>query len=98
MFAPSGVLVVMFSCETGMAILESGIRAERASKRRPLPLHVRDDPVVDEFGDLEVVLLEHDHMAVTADASLLQSNEVGLYAGRWRCAHSKTSQRDASAW
>src|SRR5262249_16945156 len=79
-FAPSGVSVVMLRCDTGMAILERE-GEPGASKRRRLPLHVRDDPAVDEFGDLEVVLLDHDHMAVTADAPVPQSNEVGLYAG-----------------
>jgi hypothetical protein len=38
----------------GKAVIRpTGIRAGRASKRRRLPLHVRDDPVVDEFRDLE---------------------------------------------
>jgi hypothetical protein len=42
------------------------------------PLHVCDAPVVCEFGDLQVVLLEHDHVAVTANAPLLVDNQLEL--------------------
>src|SRR5688572_10482905 len=42
--------------------------------------HVVLDPVHDELDHVVTVLLEHHHVAVAADADLLEANEVGLDA------------------
>src|SRR5271155_1894474 len=38
------------------------------TKESTLLLHVLDHPIIDEVGDVEVVLLDHHHVAVAADA------------------------------
>src|SRR6516225_9377027 len=44
-------------------------------------LHVLLHPFVDHAGNVEIILLNHHHMAVAADASVLQANILGLYTG-----------------
>jgi hypothetical protein len=44
-------------------------------------LHVLHHPFVDHAGDVEIVLLDHHHVAIAADAFVLQADEFGLDAG-----------------
>src|ERR1700724_2384139 len=41
-------------------------------------LHVLHHPLVDQMRDLEIVLLDHHHVAVAADALVLQADVLGL--------------------
>src|SRR5262245_43407895 len=52
--------------------------AQRGTRRRPRrSAHVALQPVVDQPGDVEVVLLDHDHVAVALDALVLQPDALG---------------------
>ncbi len=44
-------------------------------------LHVLLHPLVDQMGDVEVVLLQHHHVAVAVNALVLQADVLGLDAG-----------------
>src|SRR2546422_9809463 len=47
----------------------------------PTPsLHVFLDPFVHESRDLQIVLLDHHHMAVTTDTLVLEPHVLGLHA------------------
>ena len=46
-----------------------------------LSLHILPQPLVDEAGDLQIVLLQHHHVTVAEDAAVLQPDVLGLHAG-----------------
>ena len=73
-------------CSSIPAVASSTVARVSSLRRSTSLADALVDPLQDEIGDLQVVLVLHDHVAVAADAAVRRAEHLRLTAGRLEAA------------
>ena len=74
----------------------SRVRSDFRGYRFALCFDALIDPLQDQIGDLQVVLVLHDHVAVAADAAVRRVEHLRLTAGRLEAADQRLAASNES--